>query len=84
MPGGISASRTGPAGSRRLTRSPTLLRFLEAHGAARVIHQRVETPRELDHYLSRFAALDSYQVGYLALHGRRGHVYVGRKSSWRR
>mgnify|MGYP000988901757 CR=1 FL=1 len=53
-----------------------LLQFLKLSDAARVVHQRVETPRELGHYLSRFADLASYQVAYLALHGGPGHVWV--------
>jgi len=37
----------------------------------------VATARELGYYLSRFAALGSYPVGYLATHGTRGGVWVG-------
>src|SRR3954469_25402077 len=55
-----------------------LLQFLAASDGTRFIHQRVSTPRELRHYLGRFAALGEYRVGYLALHGDRGVVRVGR------
>jgi len=55
-----------------------ILAFLESHGSARVIHQRVSTTQELAYYLQRFAHdLNSYKVGYLALHGERGSVFVG-------
>jgi hypothetical protein len=55
-----------------------LLESLDASHSAGVLHQRVETAEELTHYLSRFAGLSSYQVGYLAMHGSRGRVAVGR------
>ena len=54
-----------------------LLEFLDRHGAARTVHQRVSTTRELGHYLSRFASQSSYRVAHLALHGGPGGVYVG-------
>jgi hypothetical protein len=67
------------SGDLRVTASVRpLLEFLAESDTARFIHQRVDTAGELSHYLSRFAALDSYRVGYLAMHGDRGRVYVGR------
>lgn len=77
MPGGIFCIENWSGNLASKGTVAPLLQFLEASGAARVIHQRVETPRELGHYLSRFAELSSYAVGYLALHGDRGRVYVG-------
>lgn len=56
-----------------------LLNFVRESGAARVIHQRVSTPRELHHYIARFADIGTYRVGYLAMHGAKGgKLYVGR------
>jgi hypothetical protein len=55
-----------------------LLEFLAKSDGTRFVHQRVSTPRELRHYLGRFAALAEYRVGYLAVHGDRGVVRVGR------
>jgi hypothetical protein len=54
-----------------------LLEFLERSGGPRVIHQRVQTKRELGHYLSKFAELKRYPVGYLAVHGKPGGLWVG-------
>lgn len=54
-----------------------ILDLLEDQKVARVIHQRVDTPRELGHYLSRLSRMSSYQVAYLAMHGVPGGVMVG-------
>ena len=78
MAGGIFCIENW-SGDLRVTASVRpLLEFLAESDTARFIHQRVDTAGELTHYLARFAALDSYRVGYLAMHGDRGRVYVGR------
>jgi hypothetical protein len=77
MPGGVFCIENWSNDLRSPTTVRPLLDFLESSGTARCIHQRVSTPRELRHYLARFANLESYRVGYLALHGERGRVLVG-------
>ncbi len=54
-----------------------ILDYLEQREVARVFLQPVSTPQELRHYLSRFTALTSFHVAFLALHGHSGHVRVG-------
>ena len=54
-----------------------LLEFIRRSDGARFIHQRIQTRQELAHYLARFTGMASYQVGYLALHGSQGGVWVG-------
>jgi hypothetical protein len=80
MPGGIFCIENWSADLRSQDSVGPMLDFLDTHGDARVIRQRVSTTYELRHYLRRFAALKSYQVAYLALHGERGKVYVGSRS----
>jgi hypothetical protein len=75
--GGIFCIENWSGDFRSKDSSSDLLAFLEKHGAARTIHQRVSATRELGHYLSRFASQTTYRVGYLAMHGSRGKVYVG-------
>lgn len=77
MAGGIFCIENWSGDLRSQTSVRPLLDFLERSGAARCIHQRVSTPRELRHYLARLTNYDSYGVGYLALHGERGRVLVG-------
>ena len=57
-----------------------LLQFIEQRQTARTIHQQVDTPRILRHYLYRFSDLRQYPICYLALHGSKGHVDVGNQS----
>src|SRR4051794_41008229 len=78
MAGGIFCIENWSSDLRIAGSVRPLLEFLEATRSARVFHQRVETAEELTHYLSRFAGLSSYRVGYLAMHGSRGRVAVGR------
>ncbi len=69
--------------SARITNRETvrpLLEFIAQDGEVRFIHQRVETAIELQHYLSRFADLDSYGVAYVAMHGSSGKVWAGASS----
>lgn len=54
-----------------------LLEFVAQDEGLRFVHQRIETAPELHHYLSRFAALESYGVAYLAMHGEAGGVWTG-------
>jgi hypothetical protein len=55
-----------------------LLEFLEKSDVGvRFIHQRVATLGELRDYMDRWSALDSYELGFLALHGSPGKVQVG-------
>jgi len=75
--GGIFCIENWSGDLRSKDSSTDLLEFLERHGAARTVHQRVSTARELGHYLSRFASQTTYRVGYLAMHGSRGQVFVG-------
>jgi hypothetical protein len=77
MAGGIFCIENWSGDLRSKYSSNDLLEFLERHGAARTVHQRVSTTRELGHYLSRFADQTTHRVGYLAMHGSRGQVYVG-------
>jgi hypothetical protein len=79
MAGGIFCIENWSGDLRSTETVAPLLDFLARHGSARVIHQRVSTPFELCHYMSRFADLRSYQVAYLALHGERGRVFVGNR-----
>src|SRR4051794_37626108 len=78
MAGGIFCIENWSSDLRAAGSVRPLLEFLEGSRSARVFHQRVETAEELTHYLSRFAGLTSFHVGYLAMHGRRGRVIVGR------
>jgi hypothetical protein len=77
MAGGIFCIENWSSDLRVAGSVRPLLEFLEGSRSARVLHQRVETAKELTHYLSRFAGLSSYRVGYLAMHGSRGRVIVG-------
>lgn len=55
-----------------------LLQFLSQDpDGIRFVHQRVESTRELHHYMCRFAGLGSYGVAYIAMHGSPGKVYAG-------
>lgn len=80
MPGGIFCIENWSGNLTSRDTVEPLLRFLVESQAARVIHRQVDTRLELGHYLSRFAALPSYSVGYIAMHGTRGQVQVGAKS----
>jgi hypothetical protein len=80
VPGGIFCIENWSGNLASRDTVAPLLRFLVERQAARVIHRQVETQPELRHYLSRFAALESYSVGYIAMHGARGQVRVGAKS----
>jgi len=75
--GGIFCIENWSGDLRSKDSSTALLEFLDRHGAARTVHQRVSTTRELGHYLSQFASQTTYRVGYLAMHGSRGQVFVG-------
>lgn len=78
MAAGIFCIENWAADLRSKATVSPLLEFLHRSDGTRFVHQRVSTPRELHHYLARFAALDAYRVGYLALHGDRGKVNIGR------
>ena len=80
MAGGVFCIENWGSDLRNRETVRPLLDYLHGRDVARVVHQRVETERELRHYLSRFAGLADYKVGYLALHGHRGHVWVGSRA----
>jgi len=77
MPGGVFCIESwSPQITSRSTVRP-LLEFIGQDSGLRFVHQRIETAPELHHYLSRFASLSSYGVGYLAMHGQTGGVWAG-------
>lgn len=57
-----------------------LLDFVATEFGVRYIHQRISSLEELDLYMDRWTNLDTYEVGYLALHGTPGKVCVGNES----
>jgi hypothetical protein len=79
MPGGVYCIENWSASDASPDTVLPLLTFLRENGAAKAIHQRISHPRELGHYLQRFANQTACRVGYLALHGSRRHVHVGRR-----
>ena len=55
-----------------------LLDFMAPRGhGLRYIHRTVDSGDQLDYYFDRWSWLKAYPLGYLALHGERGHLRVG-------
>ncbi|MGA2015026.1 MAG: hypothetical protein ABSH51_31475 [Solirubrobacteraceae bacterium] len=67
--------------SNRLTEHASvlpLLEFMAPRGQGlRYIHRQVDSGDQLNAYVDRWSWLESYPLGYFALHGSPGHLYVG-------
>ena len=65
--------------SERLTERGTVKPLLEFMAARdiRFVHRTIDSGTQLDYYIDRWSWLNSYQLGYLALHGEPDQLRIG-------